>query len=223
MKTPAIIINFKAYQESLGKRSLELAKAAEKVWKEKGVTIAVAPQPVDLRAVVSHVEVPVFAQSFDLVQAGAFTGSTTLEAVKDSGADGFILNHSERKVSISLISGAVGSAKSLKLISLVCADTPEATGAVSALNPDFVAIEPPELIGTGIPVSKAKPEVVTGSIDRVRRVGSTSKVICGAGISTAEDVRAALKLGTVGVLLASGVVKAKDPLAVISDMADACL
>jgi len=223
MKTPAIVINFKAYQESLGKRSLELAKAAEKMWKEKGVTIAVAPQLVDLRAVVSQVEIPVFAQSFDLAQAGAFTGSTTLQAVKDSGADGFILNHSEKRVNISLISGAVSSAKSLKLISLVCADTPEATGAVSALNPDFVAIEPPELIGTGIPVSKAKPEVVTGSIDRVRRVGSTSKVICGAGISTAEDVRAALKLGTVGVLLASGVVKAKDPLAVISDMADACL
>lgn len=223
MKTPAIIINFKAYQESLGKESLELAKAAEKVWKEKGVTIAVAPQLVDLRAVVSQVDVPVFAQSFDLVQAGAFTGSTTLGAVKDSGADGFILNHSERRVNISMISGAVRSARSLKLISLICADTPEATGAVSALNPDFVAIEPPELIGTGIPVSKAKPEVVTGSIDRVRRLGSTSKVICGAGISTAEDVRAALKLGTVGVLLASGVVKAKDPLAVISDMADACL
>lgn len=223
MKTPAIVINFKAYEESLGKKSLELAKMAERVWKEKGVTVAVAPQLVDLRAVVSQVEVPVFAQAFDIVEPGAFTGSATLRAVKDSGADGFILNHSERRVNISLISEAVSSAKSLKLISLVCADTPDATGAISALNPDFVAIEPPELIGTGIPVSKAKPEVVTGSIDRVRKLGSTSKVICGAGISTAEDVRAALKLGTVGVLLASGVVKAKDPLSVISEMADACL
>lgn len=223
MKTPAIVINFKAYRESLGKKSLELAKVAEKVWKEKGVTIAAAPQLVDLRIIVSEVEIPVFAQALDSAQVGAFTGSTTLQAIKDSGADGFILNHSERRVNLSLISEAVNSARSLKLTSLVCADTPDATGAVSALNPDFVAIEPPELIGTGIPVSKAKPEVVTGSIDRVRKVGSTSKVICGAGISTAEDVRAALKLGTVGVLLASGVVRARDPLTVISEMADACL
>jgi triosephosphate isomerase len=223
MKTPAIVINFKAYEESLGKKSLELAKMAEKVWKEKGVTIAVAPQLVDLRTIVSEVEVPVFAQALDQAQVGAFTGFTTLQAIKDAGADGFILNHSERRVNLSLISEAVNYARSLKLISLICADTADTTGAVSSLNPDFVAIEPPELIGTGIPVSKAKPEVVTGSIDRVRRVGSTSKVICGAGITTAEDVRAALKLGTVGVLLASGVVKAKDPLRVISEMADACL
>jgi len=223
MKTPAIVINFKAYQESLGTKSLELARMAEKVWKEKGVTIAVAPQLVDLRSVAESVTIPVFAQSLDITQQGAFTGSTTIQAVKDSGASGFIMNHSERRVRLSLMSEAVNSARSLGLTSLICADTPDATGAVSSLNPDFVAIEPPELIGTGIPVSKAKPEVVTDSIDRVRRLGSKSKVICGAGISTADDVRAALKLGTVGVLLASGVVKAGDPLVVISDMADACL
>jgi len=223
MKTPAIVINFKTYQESLGSGGLKLAKMAEKVWREKGITIAVAPQAVDLRAIVSEVELPVFAQALDSTQPGAFTGYTTLQAIKDSGAAGFILNHSERRVNLSLISEAVKSARSMNLISMVCADTPDATGAVSSLNPDFVAIEPPELIGTGIPVSKAKPEVVTGALDKVRMVGSKSKVICGAGITTADDVRAALRLGTVGVLLASGIVKADDPLTVISEMADACL
>ncbi|MEM3717602.1 triose-phosphate isomerase, partial [Thermofilum sp.] len=78
------------------------------------------------------------------------------------------------------------------------------------LGPDMVAIEPPELIGTGIPVSKAKPEVVTSSVDLVKKINPNVKVLCGAGITTGDDVAAALRLGTVGVLLASGVVKAKD-------------
>ncbi len=223
MKTPIIVINFKAYSESLGERSMELAKMAEAVARETGVTICVAPQWVDVKTVAKEVGVPVFVQAVDSAASGAFTGATTIEAAKDAGADGIIVNHSERRIGISLISELVLGARGLGLISLVCADTPDATAAVSVLNPDFVAIEPPELIGTGIPVSKAKPEIVTRAIEKVRATGSSSKVICGAGITTDEDVVAALRLGTVGVLLASGVVKAKDPYSVTLAMARASL
>lgn len=74
-----------------------------------------------------------------------------------------------------------------------------------------MAIEPPELIGSGIPVSKASPEVVTGAVKAAAGV----KVLCGAGISKGEDVKAAIELGTHGVLLASGVTKAADPEAAL--------
>jgi triosephosphate isomerase len=43
-------------------------------------------------------------------------------------------------------------------------------------------------------------------------------VLCGAGISKGEDLRAALDLGSKGVLLASGIVKAKDPKAALEDL-----
>jgi triosephosphate isomerase len=46
-------------------------------------------------------------------------------------------------------------------------------------------------------------------------------ILCGAGITTGKDVTAALKLGTKGVLLASGIVKAKEPYKVLSEMAEA--
>ena len=83
-------------------------------------------------------------------------------------------------------------------------------------KPDYVAIEPPELIGSGIPVSKADPGIVRNSVAAV--TDPNVKVLCGAGISKGEDVKAALELGTVGVLLASGVVKAKDPKAALRDL-----
>ncbi|MFQ6095051.1 MAG: triose-phosphate isomerase, partial [Candidatus Bathyarchaeia archaeon] len=93
--------------------------------------------------------------------------------------------------------------------------------AVAMLEPDMIAVEPPELIGTGIPVSKAKPEVVTDTVQRVRKVNEQVVILCGAGITNGEDVAAALRLGTEGVLVASGIVKAKDPYKVMLEFAEA--
>ncbi|OYT61850.1 MAG: triose-phosphate isomerase [Thermofilum sp. ex4484_15] len=218
LKFPLLVINFKAYKESSGKRGLELAKVAERVWKETGVSIAVAPQLTDLAYIAQSVEIPVFSQHVDNFTPGAHTGYVTLEAIKDAGAIGTMINHSERRVRLDVIDDVVKRAKELKLVTLVCSNTPEVSAAVAALNPDMIAIEPPELIGTGIPVSRAKPEVVTGTLNLVRKVNPSVKVLTGAGITTGEDVEAALKLGTVGVLLASGVVKAKNWYKAIMDL-----
>ena len=89
------------------------------------------------------------------------------------------------------------------------------------LHPDIISIEPPELIGTGIAVSKAQPQAVTDTIKLVRAVNDNAVILCGAGISHGEDVSVALKLGTQGVLVASGIVKAKDPYIVLREFADA--
>jgi len=84
----------------------------------------------------------------------------------------------------------------------------------------MVAVEPPELIGTGRPVSKVKPEVVSDAVKLVREVNPRVRVLCGAGITSGEDVRIALELGAEGVLLASSVVKAPDPRAAMLDIAE---
>jgi triosephosphate isomerase len=218
IKYPLILINFKAYREASGRRGLELAKVAEKVSKETGVTIGVAPQLTDLAFVAAQVDIPVFSQHVDDVPPGSYTGHVTPEAVKDAGAVGTMINHSERRVRADQVDVVVKRARELGLVTVVCTNTPEVTAAMAALGPDIVAIEPPELIGTGIPVSKAKPEVVTASVDLVKRINPNVKVLCGAGITTGDDVAAALRLGTVGVLLASGVVKAKDWEKAIRDL-----
>lgn len=213
-----MLINFKAYKEASGKNGLELAKKAEKISKENGVTIAIAPQLTDLTFIAQSVEIPVFSQHVDEVNPGSFTGHVTLEAIKDAGAIGTVINHSERRVRADQVDIIVKRARQLGLLTVVCTNTPEVTAAMAALGPDMVAIEPPELIGTGIPVSKAKPEIVMNSVNLVKKVNSQVKVLCGAGITTGEDVVAAIRLGTVGVLLASGVVKAKDQEKAIMDL-----
>jgi len=218
---PAIIVNFKTYVESTGKNAVELAKKAERVFHETGIYIGIAPQLADLSTVARTVEIPVFAQHIDPIRPGGYTGHVLAEAAKEAGAIGTLINHSERQLKLSDIDEILKRAKEQKLMSIVCANNPATSVAVSSLKPDMVAIEPPELIGTGIPVSKAQPEIVSGTVTLVREVNGKVTILCGAGISHGEDVSAALKLGTQGVLVASGIVKAKDPYMIMLEFAEA--
>ncbi|MDR2719948.1 MAG: triose-phosphate isomerase [Nitrososphaerota archaeon] len=216
-----IIVNFKTYLESTGKKAVELAKQAERASKETGVQIIVVPQFVDLAKIADTVEIPVFAQHLDVVKPGNNTGHILAEAVKEAGVVGTLINHSEKQLRLIDIQALVELAKEKGLISCVCANNPATSAAVAALKPDITSIEPPELIGTGIPVSKAKPEVITNTITLVHQIDREMPILCGAGISQAEDVTSALKLGTRGVLVASGIVKAKDPYNILCSFANA--
>ncbi|AAB99546.1 TPA: triose-phosphate isomerase [Methanocaldococcus jannaschii] len=205
-----IVINYKTYNESIGNRGLEIAKIAEKVSEESGITIGVAPQFVDLRMIVENVNIPVYAQHIDNINPGSHTGHILAEAIKDCGCKGTLINHSEKRMLLADIEAVINKCKNLGLETIVCTNNINTSKAVAALSPDYIAVEPPELIGTGIPVSKANPEVVEGTVRAVKEINKDVKVLCGAGISKGEDVKAALDLGAEGVLLASGVVKAKN-------------
>ena len=217
MKTPIIIINFKTYLESTGKRALKIARAVKDVRDDSGTEIIVAPQFLDI-CTIARMGIPVFAQHVDAIVPGSHTGHVLPESIKETGAIGTLINHSERQLKLADIDAAIKIAKRVGLMTVVCTNNLATTSAVVPLGPDFIAIEPPELIGTGVPVSKANPEVVAGAVRTVQQMDSRVSVLCGAGISKGEDVAAALRLGAEGVLLASGVVKAKDPKKVLEEL-----
>lgn len=215
---PLVVLNFKTYVESTGANALKLAKVCEEVAGDTGARIVVVPQLADLRMLASSVGIPVYAQTVDNIKPGSSTGHVLPEAVREAGASGSLLNHSECRLKLADIDALVSKLRDLKMTSIVCTNNVAVSMAASALNPDFVAVEPPELIGSGVSVSKAQPDVVTGSVDAVKRVNSRVKVLCGAGISTGVDFKKAVELGTDGVLLASGVVKAKDQKAALLEL-----
>jgi len=219
-ETPKLLINLKSYKESFGERALEIAREAERVWRETGVLIGIAPNIIDLKSVSSRVDIPVYAQHVDPVDVGAYTGYIPPELVKMIDAYGSIINHSERQVRLHHISDVIRRMKELGLSSIVCAPTPRESAAVAALSPNAVAIEPPELIGTGISVSKAKPEVIEDSLKAVIDVNPEVDLLCGAGITSREDVAAAIRLGSYGILVASAVAKSTDPYRKIKELAE---
>ncbi len=223
LKGSLIVVNFKTYLEATGKKGVELARAAEGVAREKGISIVVAPQFTDLKSISESVQIPVFSQHLDPVRPGPYTGHVLPEAVRSAGATGTLLNHSERRIKVSEIEESIELARSAGLLTLVCANTSGVGAAAASLRPDMIAVEPPELIGTGIAVSKAKPEVITNSVNRIRQVDTSVKILCGAGVSSSEDVLKALRLGTDGVLVSSSVVKSQDPRKLLLEMAHAAL
>ena len=85
------------------------------------------------------------------------------------------------------------------MISIVCADDMDEVDAISRFSPDYLAIEPPELIGKGIAVSKANPSIIRDSVRLVKQISSTVRVLCGAGIVDKNDIEKALELGSEGI------------------------
>jgi triosephosphate isomerase len=213
-------VNFKTYSEASGRKAVKLAKTAEKISLETEVCIGLAPQFVDIAPIAGTVSIPVFAQHIDPIAPGSFTGHILPEAIRETGAVGTLINHSERRLKLADIDAIIARARESDLLSVVCANNAAVSAAAAALKPSMIAVEPPELIGTGIPVSKAKPEVVLSTVDLVKRINPDVVILCGAGITSGEDVAAALRLGTEGVLVASGVVKAKDPYKVLLEFAE---
>lgn len=210
-----IIVNFKTYKEATGQNAAKLAKACEAVAAEaKGkAKIAVAVQAADIYRVAQAIDtnlVQVFAQHIDSNGQGKSTGFVTAESAKEAGASGTLLNHAEHK--ITDIAKRLSVTKAAGLKTVVCAATIAEATAIASLtpSPDYIAIELPELIGTLNSVSKANPEIVTSSVEAVRRVNSGIFLLCGAGIANGEDVKKALELGTEGILVATAVVLAKD-------------
>jgi triosephosphate isomerase (TIM) len=218
MKTPAIIVNFKTYEAGTGPRALEVAKICDELAQETGISIAVAVQATDIRMIADAVSIPVLAQHADGVVYGSNTGHIMPEALKQAGAYGTLLNHSEDQYEKDALKSAVEECKKEELFTIICAPTAEVSAEYAAFMPDMIAVEPPELIGTGVSVSTTQPELVTNTVTAVHSVVSDMTVLCGAGVVTTEDVSKAIELGAKGVLLASGVLKADNPREVMLDL-----
>lgn len=218
LRTPAIIVNYKTYKQGYGKGAEEMTRVLHEVAQESGVSIAAAVCPTDIRHLASKFDVPILAQHIDPVGFGSFTGHVLPESVLEAGAVGTLINHSERRLRLADIEANVSKCRELGLVSIVCTNNIQTSVAAAAMEPDFVAVEPPELIGGDISVSTAQPELVEGSVSSVKKVAPAVKVLCGAGVKNGGDVRKALELGSEGVLLASGVVKAKDVRTIVEDL-----
>jgi triosephosphate isomerase len=209
-----VLVNLKAYPCD----PVAVARAGEAA-ADADATVAISPQTAHLDRVAAT-GAETWAQHVGPVAHGSHTGSALAEAAADAGAVGTLLNHSERRLGLAEIDTALEAADRAGLSTVVCGNNPDQIRAVAALGPDAVAVEPPELIGTGTPVSQADPGVVEDAVAAAREVDPGIDVYCGAGISTGADVLAARELGAEGVLLASGVAKAEDPAAALADLLD---
>jgi len=204
-------VNFKTYPEATGEKAAALAKICFKVGRQTGQTIIPLVQAVDLYRVKKEAGDLFWTQHLDWFEAGAHTGWISPEAVLAAGASGTLLGHSEHQLPPGTIKRTIKRVRELdkNFQVMVCARTLGQLEKRVFLKPDFLAYEPPELIGGEISVSQAQP----GVIRKAKRICHQKGIplVVGAGVNSAQDVLLAKKLGAAGVLVSSAVVLAKNP------------
>jgi len=211
-----LVVNCKNYAEATGARLARLYRAAEAASKRHGVRIAVAPPPHLVTAVRSR-RVITLAQHVDDRGAGSTTGHVVPELLRAAGVSGSIINHSEHRVRPAEIRAAVRRLRGLGMASIACSRTAAETARIAAMGPDYVAIEPPALIGSGTAISRARPGLIRDAARAISR--GRARLLCGAGIVSGEDVARAAELGAEGILVASGVIKARSPARALDELA----
>jgi triosephosphate isomerase (TIM) len=217
MAKPLVLINFKTYKESYGNKALDLSRKIAKVRRNK-YQIAIAPSLLTIKEIAQKTNLLVFSQHTDHIDLGAHTGRIPADELKSVGVKGTILNHSERKIPLKFLKEIVEICKKKKITTVVCASTIFEIKKVAQFHPDYIAYEPKEFIGGNISVTEAKPEIIVRTVEAVKYLSPKTKVLCGAGIHSKEDLGHALVLGTEGVLIGHAVSKAKDPKKFLEEM-----
>ena len=215
MTEALIVVNFKTYATAYGEAAETLGRMMAEVNSDARMVAVVSA--FDLSAVASIEGLEVWSQHPDPVGKGSHTGWLEPDAALERGAVGTIINHAEHKVSIDHVANLMEMLPDGFPICACAADVEEAR-ALAKLGPTFIAVEPPELIGGDISVTTADPAVVSDTVAAVKEVNPNVRVLCGAGVKNGQDVATAIQLGAEGVLLASGVTKANDPMGVLQDL-----
>jgi len=216
------IINCKNYEEISGTKLAKFIKNAKNVSKSTKVKIIVCP-PSHLLSDAAKLGLPIFSQHLDDSKIGSTTGFLIPELVKKSSIAGSLINHSEHRIPEKNIVNLVSKLKKLKMISVVCVKNVKEAEKYAKINPNYIAIEPPELIGTGRAISKERPELITNTVKAVKKAKNSTKLLCGAGIVSGEDVARSMELGSKGILVASGIVKAKNWNKIMTEFAKGML
>jgi triosephosphate isomerase len=217
--SPFLIVNPKSYL--YGEKSLELAKAADKVAGDTGLQIYFTCPYADIRYIKENTEhVIVCAQSMEALTPGRGMGRLLPESLKEAGAEAVFLNHAENPKTLSELYAAIKRAKELDMITVVCADSITEAKAAACMNPDIVLAEPTDLIGTG---QVADDSYTINTVNALHEVNPEVLVMIASGVSTADDCCNVIKLGADGTGATSGILNAPSPAERIREMADAIL
>ncbi|WP_286906819.1 triose-phosphate isomerase [Clostridium sp. UBA1652] len=219
IRTPFLVVNPKSYL--YGKRSLDLALAADKIAKETGIEMFFTCPFADIRYISENTtNVIVTAQHMESLKPGRGMGHVLPESLKEAGAKAVFLNHAENPMTVAELSKTIERARELDMATIVCADSVSEAVALSKFNPDIILAEPTELIGTG---KTADNSYVIETTEKIREISPNTLVMIASGVTTAEDVYNVIKLGADGTGGTNGILGAPDPKKRIDEWAEAML
>lgn len=203
-----IAVNFKIYENTFGDGAIELAKICKKVAEKTKVKIIPVVSALDAIRIKKELGMEVWIQNTDEVFEGAKSGSISPIQAKNAGVDGTLLNHSECRKKPGTIKKILKAWPKDFKVTLCLSSLGQVEKWAKNTEPDFIAYEPKNLIGSkDKSVATEKPEVIKKIVEAYPK----TPVLVGAGIHSPKDVEVSLKLGAKGILISSYIVKNTNP------------
>lgn len=203
------------YGDAVLDYAVKVEEAARR-WKVEALFIAPYTDIREVRRLCPSLVI--LAPYMDVLEPGRGMAAVLPEAIKAAGADGVVINHAEKPVSLAQVFQTVARANQLDLLSFVCADTIAEAEALAHCKPDILNPEPTELIGSGQVSDFGYVRQVT---EAIHRVDQEILVEQAAGITTAQQVYDFIMGGSQGAGAASGILKADDPELLLNQMMSA--
>lgn len=217
IQAPFFEIGPKAYL--YGQDVIDLARAADAASEKYGIDVIFTTPVAEIsrvREATRHIHV--FAPHMDPLRPGRGLADILPESLAAAGAEGVMLNHCERPLSLSVLRQTVLRAVEVGLATIVCAGSAAEAAMIAQLKPDIIVVEPSELIGTGVSTGPAYVEAAAGA---VRSVDPDILVLTAAGISCGQDVYDIILAGADATGSSSGIAKAPDRAAMVDEMISA--
>ncbi|MDR0448639.1 MAG: hypothetical protein LBH07_08215 [Treponema sp.] len=118
-------------------------------------------------------------------------------------------------MSLPAIKKTIDRANELDMLSFACADTIAEAKAMAQLRPDIINPEPTELIGS---TSASDMGYVLETVKVIKEIYSDILVEQAAGITSTEQVYQFIMAGSDAAGSCSGIMNAKEPLALTDEM-----
>ena len=209
-----IFLALKTYKQTTGDEVIKILSPVKKVQEETGVPIIVCTQATDIYRIKKELDIEVWAQHIDPIDPGKNTGWISPSSIRQAGATGVLINHSEHKIPEEAIIKTVEKAKQYGLKTMLIGHTVEMVEKFDSFDIDFVSYEKEDLIASTTSMIDQQEEAIKELIKKLKH-----PLIIGAGINDGEDVKKSVMAGAKGVLLATYFVTAPDPEAKLRELA----
>lgn len=214
IRAPFLIVNPKAYLT--GSETLRLALLADELAGSFDVDVIFTAQHVNLQAVAAATtNLLVTAQHLDPITPGRGMGHILPEALAEAGVRAVVLNHAEHPLTLAELDASMRRAEDVGLATIVCADSERQCRAVAELGPTVMICEPTANIGTG---SMDAGDYIERTTRAVKDVDPAILVIQAAGVTRGADITRVLQQGADGSGGTSGIIKAPDWRAILTEM-----
>ena len=215
IRTPYFEIGTKNY--IYGDQVLEYARAADAAAEKYDIDVLFITPCTEIRRVAENTKrLIILAPYMDTLRPGRGMADILPEGLKAAGAPGVVINHCEKPMSLPQMKATIERARELDFIVFACADTLEEAKAVAQLHPDIINPEPTEVIGGGNGVSPMS--YVKESIRVIKEIYPDIMVEQAAGITNGQQVYDFIMAGSEAAGAASGIMNARDPIAMIDEM-----